>query len=61
MWNIFLTRTGRVQLGDLGIAKQLTATMDVAKTTIGTPMYMSPEILQVPPPPAPRRVRLQKL
>eukprot|EP00667_Euglena_gracilis_P007523 EG_transcript_7602 len=44
--NIFLTRTGRVQLGDLGIAKQLTATMDVAKTTIGTPMYMSPEILQ---------------
>lgn len=40
--NIFLTGKCHVRLGDLGCAKLLKAGM--AKTQIGTPYYMSPEI-----------------
>ncbi|OMJ69407.1 hypothetical protein SteCoe_32875 [Stentor coeruleus] len=44
--NIFLTRTGRIKLGDFGIAKVLSATVDNAKTMVGTPYYLSPEIVE---------------
>lgn len=44
--NIFLTKTGRIKLGDFGIAKILNATMDNAKTMVGTPYYLSPEIVE---------------
>jgi serine/threonine protein kinase len=40
--NIFLTGKNHVRLGDLGCAKLLKAGM--ARTQIGTPYYMSPEI-----------------
>lgn len=47
--NVFLTSKGIVQIGDFGIAKVLAATMAKAKTCVGTPYYLSPEIVQSQP------------
>ena len=47
--NIFLMKSGLVKLGDFGIAKGLQNTMDKAKTMVGTPYYLSPEILENKP------------
>jgi NIMA (never in mitosis gene a)-related kinase len=47
--NIFLTSKNFVKLGDFGIAKVLEHTMDKANTVIGTPYYLSPEIIQGKP------------
>ena len=44
--NIFLSKNGLVKLGDFGIAKCLNYTLDKANTYIGTPYYLSPEIVQ---------------
>ncbi|GLC65280.1 hypothetical protein PLESTF_000271800 [Pleodorina starrii] len=44
--NIFLAANRRViKLGDLGVAKQLEGTFELAITCLGTPYYMSPECL----------------
>jgi NIMA (never in mitosis gene a)-related kinase len=47
--NLFLTGSGRLRIGDFGIAKVLDNTAAFAKTTIGTPYYLSPEICQERP------------
>ena len=43
--NIFLTKDLNVKIGDLGVAKKLTRGR-FAKTIIGTPYYLSPEICE---------------
>eukprot|EP00930_Biecheleria_cincta_P009474 TRINITY_DN11122_c0_g1_i1.p1 TRINITY_DN11122_c0_g1~~TRINITY_DN11122_c0_g1_i1.p1 ORF type:complete len:425 (-),score=69.77 TRINITY_DN11122_c0_g1_i1:143-1417(-) len=42
--NLFLTSQDRLRIGDFGISKVLESTVAFAKTTIGTPYYLSPEI-----------------
>lgn len=38
-----------IKLGDLGIAKQLEGTLELAITCLGTPLYMSPEVIAARP------------
>jgi NIMA (never in mitosis gene a)-related kinase len=42
--NIFLTSNGTIKLGDFGISKVLENSITSAKTVVGTPYYMSPEV-----------------
>ncbi len=45
--NIFCCKPDMLKLGDFGIAKELTDAGAQAHTMVGTPYYMSPELLQV--------------
>eukprot|EP00930_Biecheleria_cincta_P035089 TRINITY_DN24166_c0_g1_i1.p1 TRINITY_DN24166_c0_g1~~TRINITY_DN24166_c0_g1_i1.p1 ORF type:complete len:630 (+),score=92.83 TRINITY_DN24166_c0_g1_i1:161-2050(+) len=47
--NFFLARGNMLKMGDFGIAKELACTIAVAKTQIGTPYYLSPELCQEKP------------
>ena len=47
--NIFLTRTGMIKLGDFGIARVLKHTVEKARTMVGTPYYLSPEMCEQKP------------
>ena len=43
--NVFLTSDGLCKLGDFGIARTLASTFDQAHTFVGTPYYLSPELI----------------
>jgi NIMA (never in mitosis gene a)-related kinase len=47
--NIFLDASRKVKLGDFGIAKTLDDTFDMATSVVGTPYYLSPEIVNSKP------------
>jgi len=47
--NIFLTTQNIIKIGDFGISKSLSHTLDLATTAIGTPHYLSPEICKRKP------------
>lgn len=47
--NFFLSKAGNLKMGDFGIAKVLSSTQAIARTTIGTPYYLSPEVCQEKP------------
>mmetsp|Transcript_1680 Transcript_1680/g.3125 ORF Transcript_1680/g.3125 Transcript_1680/m.3125 type:complete len:903 (-) Transcript_1680:2372-5080(-) len=44
--NIFLTLDGTVKLGDLGLSRELSDNTLQAHSKVGTPLYMSPEVLR---------------
>jgi hypothetical protein len=47
--NFFLSKSLCLKMGDFGIAKVLSCTIAVARTQIGTPYYLSPELCQDKP------------
>lgn len=47
--NIFMTKANTIKLGDFGIARVLNKTQDKARTVVGTPYYLSPEIIENKP------------
>eukprot|EP00928_Gymnodinium_smaydae_P035865 TRINITY_DN2515_c0_g1_i1.p1 TRINITY_DN2515_c0_g1~~TRINITY_DN2515_c0_g1_i1.p1 ORF type:complete len:1032 (-),score=281.11 TRINITY_DN2515_c0_g1_i1:56-2791(-) len=47
--NLFLTATGDLRMGDFGIAKVLDSTAAQAVSFVGTPYYISPEVIQEKP------------
>lgn len=44
--NVFLTKNSIIKMGDFGIARVLNSTMEVARSMVGTPYYLSPEIIE---------------
>ena len=47
--NIFLTQDGKIKIGDFGISKAMDRTVLASKSFVGTPFYLSPEMVEGKP------------
>lgn len=47
--NMFLARDDKIKIGDLGVARELNQTANMAHTIVGTPYYLSPELCEEKP------------
>ena len=45
--NLFLTKSGHLKIGDLGVAKEIKGSH--TQTIVGTPYYLSPELCEERP------------
>ena len=46
---MFLAKDDMIKIGDLGVAKMLNQTANMAHTVVGTPYYLSPELCEEKP------------
>lgn len=46
---MFLGKDDKIKIGDLGVAKLLNQTQNMAHTIVGTPYYLSPELCEEKP------------
>ncbi|EGR33342.1 protein kinase domain protein [Ichthyophthirius multifiliis] len=47
--NIFLTKDNKIKLGDLGVSKIISSQAALQGTRVGTPLYLSPELVKQQP------------
>ena len=47
--NMFLAKEDMIKIGDMGVAKMLNQTANMAHTVVGTPFYLSPELCEEKP------------
>ena len=47
--NIFLSHSGLIRIGDFGVARLLDKTTELASSLVGTPYYLSPEMIHNEP------------
>jgi NIMA (never in mitosis gene a)-related kinase len=44
--NVYISKANVAKLGDFGVSRSLSSTIEMSRTMAGTPYYMSPEILR---------------
>jgi NIMA (never in mitosis gene a)-related kinase len=47
--NIFLSENKKIKIGDLGVSKIVSSSFAMQDTRVGTPLYLSPELVKQQP------------